>query len=160
MTTWQEIKKDLKNLFNMFLLYGVVGGGLLMLWNGVISPNEREGTVETAGCRTTIIEKKRPILDTRMYTCVYERKNPKDPETITGRFCARVETESGICTLAEIYSVAAPASSVVPTSSVETPTVRPETCHDPHERLGTSGLCFCEPGYHSDPTTLKCITDQ
>ncbi len=33
----------------------------------------------------------------------------------------------------------------------------PETCRDPHERLGPSGACFCEPPYHTDPTTLKCV---
>lgn len=33
----------------------------------------------------------------------------------------------------------------------------PETCRDPHERLGSTGVCFCEPGYTSDPDTLKCV---
>lgn len=33
----------------------------------------------------------------------------------------------------------------------------PETCRDPHQRLGPSGDCFCEPPYHSDPTTFKCV---
>ena len=33
----------------------------------------------------------------------------------------------------------------------------PETCRDPHERLGSTGVCFCEPGYKRDATTLKCV---
>lgn len=35
----------------------------------------------------------------------------------------------------------------------------PETCRDPHERLGSAGVCFCEPGYKRDATTLKCTFD-
>jgi hypothetical protein len=35
--------------------------------------------------------------------------------------------------------------------------VRPETCHAPHERLSSSGLCFCEEGYHRDLYTQKCL---
>jgi len=110
---------------------------------------EREGTIVTEGCRTTIIHKKKPF-DGNMYTCVYERKDSKNPDRITGKYCARVETESGACTLAEIYVV----------QSVETPAGRPEACRDPHERVGPSGVCFCEPGYHSDSTTLKWVRDQ
>jgi hypothetical protein len=33
----------------------------------------------------------------------------------------------------------------------------PENCRDPHERVGTSGVCFCEEPYHTDPTTFKCV---
>ena len=32
---------------------------------------------------------------------------------------------------------------------------RPETCRDPHERLGSSGICFCVDGYKQDITTLE-----
>lgn len=50
-----------------------------------------------------------------------------------------------------------------PPASVAQPPVAqpsmPETCRDPHERLGSAGVCFCEPGYTRDPTTLKCIFD-
>ena len=151
MTTWQEIKKDFERwLARLFVLLVVVGTGMT-LWESVISPSEREGTVETTGCRTTITYKKRPLFDTHAYTCVYERKDSTNPDRITGKYCARVETESGICTLAEIYSVLG--------SSVETPKVRPETCRDPHEHLGSSGVCLCDTGYHNEPTSLTCIKD-
>jgi hypothetical protein len=56
----------------------------MTLWESVISPSEREGTVETAGCRTTITYKKRPLFDTHAYTCVYERKDSTNPDRITG----------------------------------------------------------------------------
>ena len=151
MTTWQEIKKDFEKWFKELSVFLIVFYSGMTLWEGVISPSEREGTVETGGCRTTIVHKKRPLLDSHIYTCVYERDDTKKPDRITGKYCVRVETENGICTLAEIYSA--------PGSSVETPGAQPETCRDPHERLGPSGLCFCEPGYHSDPTTLKCSKD-
>jgi hypothetical protein len=39
-------------------------------------------------------------------------------------------------------------------------TPHPETCRDPHEHLGSSGVCWCESGYTRDVTTLKCLKDQ
>jgi hypothetical protein len=33
----------------------------------------------------------------------------------------------------------------------------PGPCPDPHARRGTTGNCFCEPGWNYDPTTLKCV---
>ena len=33
----------------------------------------------------------------------------------------------------------------------------PETCADPHERAGQTGVCWCEQGYRRDSTTLKCV---
>lgn len=31
-------------------------------------------------------------------------------------------------------------------------------CRDPHARRGpTTGVCFCEPGWKTDPTTLDCV---
>ena len=33
----------------------------------------------------------------------------------------------------------------------------PQTCTDPHERVGQTGVCWCEPGYTRDPTSLKCV---
>lgn len=35
----------------------------------------------------------------------------------------------------------------------------PENCRDPHEIRGISGTCFCESGYHEDPTLLRCVRD-
>jgi len=119
MTTWQGIKKDLVGLVVITSGGSFAAMLLFVLWDGLIFPSEREGTIETAGCRVTIIHKKRPILDAHAHTCVYDRRDSKNPDRITARYCARVETESGICTLAEIYSDA------VPGSSIETPTGRP-----------------------------------
>jgi hypothetical protein len=34
-----------------------------------------------------------------------------------------------------------------------------ETCRDPHERPGASGLCWCETGYKRDVTTQKCVKE-
>jgi hypothetical protein len=45
-------------------------------------------------------------------------------------------------------------------SSAQPPVAQPpipETCRDPHESLGSTGVCFCEPGYTREPTTLKCV---
>jgi hypothetical protein len=35
--------------------------------------------------------------------------------------------------------------------------VASETCNDPHERLGLTGVCWCESGYTRDSTSLKCV---
>ena len=98
-----NLARDKKGHRRIGLLRAIIWFGMVLLY-GVIFPNEREGTIETAGCRTTIINKKRPTLDYQPYTCIYERKDSKNPARITGKYCARVETESGVCTLAEIYS--------------------------------------------------------
>jgi hypothetical protein len=115
MTTWQEISEELAKQAGAALGVLKYWPLILILFGAVdllrplilprLNPNafEREGTVVTEGCRTTIILKKKPF-DGNVYTCVYERNDSKIPDRITGKYCARVETESGICTLAEIYS--------------------------------------------------------
>ena len=50
-------------------------------------------------------------------------------------------------------------SGVAPSGLSGSVPARSETCKDPHQRVGLSGDCFCESGYHTDPTTFKCIRD-
>jgi hypothetical protein len=64
---------------------------------------------------------------------------------------------TGILTLNLIFSgnsLNSLGSAIAPL--VEGPAGRPETCRDPHERLGSMGVCVCDPGYERDVTTLKC----
>jgi len=123
MTTWKEISDELAKVVGAVLVellrllkYGgpifLLYGAWYLMWylmRPIIYPRffpnafEREGTIVTDGCRTTITHDKKPF-DGNVYTCVYERDDPKHPDRITAKYCARVETESGVCTLAEMYS--------------------------------------------------------
>lgn len=40
-----------------------------------------------------------------------------------------------------------------------TGSARVETCRDPHEHLGPSGVCWCDTGYRRDVTTLRCVKE-
>jgi hypothetical protein len=58
-------------------------------------------------------------------------------------------------------------SNLISSSSAVAPTVlgtaatekKPETCRNPHETLGPSGVCWCDAGYRQDPANLRCVKE-
>lgn len=46
-----------------------------------------------------------------------------------------------------------------PSSGASTGATSVETCRDPHESHGSSGLCWCDTGYKRDPMTQKCVKE-
>ena len=108
LTAWQEVKKDLVKLWNEawhFAFKLSVCWLIINLVLNFLNLNEEEGSVDTQGCRIVVTHKKRPLFDSGWgrYTCVYERTDPKNPDTVTSKICTRVTTENGFCTKAEVY---------------------------------------------------------
>ena len=82
-----------------------------------------------------------------------------DPANYNALMSQIISCEKRMSAIAsDMKEAATPAARVGrPDSAVSPQSIVSETCHDPHERLGSTGVCWCEPGYRRDPTTLTCV---